>query len=103
MIASMELHKGQKPTDEQIEEVRNAAERPPVFDEDCPELTLEQLNRYRQAALRKQHLNAVTLELSDADLETAKGFGVEYRTVLSNLLSVAIKDPQLLASVRTAS
>mgnify|MGYP003489898744 CR=1 FL=1 len=45
MIVSYSITKNQKPTPEQIAEIREAAKRPIVFDEDCPEMTEEQLRR----------------------------------------------------------
>lgn len=42
------IYKGQKPTPEQIERLRALKDRPIVFDEDCPELTDEQLKQFRR-------------------------------------------------------
>ena len=41
------IYIGQKPTPEQIEEIRALKGRPIVFDEDCPELTDEELKQFR--------------------------------------------------------
>lgn len=35
-------------TPEQIEEIREAAKYPIVFDEDCPEMTEEQLKQFKR-------------------------------------------------------
>lgn len=48
MIVSYSITKDQKPTPEQIAEIREAAKRPIVFDEDCPEMTEEQLRQFRR-------------------------------------------------------
>ena len=50
MIASVQIYKGRKPTEEQRQEIREAAKRTPVYDEDAPELSIEQMQRYRMAA-----------------------------------------------------
>ena len=42
------LPKGTKPTPEQIAEIREAAKRPIVYDEDSPKLTREQLKKFRR-------------------------------------------------------
>ena len=42
------VYKGQKPTAEQIERLRALKDRPIVFDEDCPELTDEQLKKFKR-------------------------------------------------------
>lgn len=39
MIRTFIIDKGQKPTDEQLQEVLNAKKHPIVFDEDSPELS----------------------------------------------------------------
>ena len=60
----------------------------------------EQMKRYQKAALQKKNKNPVTIELSDADYEAAKSFGASYRSVLSDILAIAIKDPNLVNRVR---
>ena len=47
-MKTIEIREGQKPTKEQIEEIRAASKRPDVFDEDCPEFTDEQLRRFQR-------------------------------------------------------
>ena len=42
----------QTPTPEQLARIREAAKRPIVFDEDCPELTEEQLRRFHRVRPR---------------------------------------------------
>ncbi len=42
------LRKGQPLTEEEIEELRALKNRPIVFDEDCPELTDEQLKQFKR-------------------------------------------------------
>ena len=54
MIVTYNLKKGQKPTEEQLREVREAAKHEIVFDEDSPEYSLEQLREYRDAAIKKR-------------------------------------------------
>lgn len=45
---------GQTPTEEQKKNIREAAARPIVYDEDCPELTEEQLKKFRRVTGRKK-------------------------------------------------
>ena len=47
MIIRRVIYEGQKPTPEQIAEIRALKDRPIVFDEDCPELTDEELKQFR--------------------------------------------------------
>ena len=48
MIVRRVIYKGQKPTPEQIEEIKKLKDRPIIFDEDCPELTDEQLKQFKR-------------------------------------------------------
>ena len=53
MIKTVSLNKNQKPTQEQIEEVREAARRPVVYDEDSPEMTPAMEKAFRLAAMNR--------------------------------------------------
>ena len=96
MTASIQIYKGQEPTKEQIQEIREAAKRTPVYDEDAPELSLEQMRRYRKAAIDKKAKAMVTLELSKENMDKAYSFGEEYKAVLSRLLELAMNDSDLV-------
>ena len=96
MTVYYRVKKGQKPTEEQIAEIRQAALQVPVYDEDCPELTMEQMLRYREAARKKRERKVVSIEMSDVDYATAKSLGKGYRGILSRLLSSALKDQGLV-------
>lgn len=48
MIERRIIYRGQKPTPEQIERIRALKNRPIVFDEDCPELTDEELKQFKR-------------------------------------------------------
>ncbi len=54
MIINYSITKDQKPTPEQIAEIREAAKRPIVFDEDCPPMTEEQLKQFKPVHPRKE-------------------------------------------------
>ena len=54
MTVNVRIYKGQKPTEEQRMEIREAAKRVPLYDEDAPELSMEQMQRYRKAAIDKK-------------------------------------------------
>jgi len=97
---SVEIHKGQKPTEKQIKEIERAARLPIVTDEDAPELTMEQyaemaeLARQKRAGRVKQ---VVALRVSPETLEKAKALGKGYTGFLSRLLDNAINDPTIVA------
>ncbi|MBQ6959793.1 MAG: hypothetical protein IJP78_02320 [Clostridia bacterium] len=71
MIASYSITKNQKPTPEQIAEIREAAKRPIVFDEDCPEMTDEQLRQFKRVHPRPAE-NASVQTVSSVDLFLSK-------------------------------
>ncbi|MBE8951084.1 MAG: hypothetical protein SR3Q1_10915 [Quinella sp. 3Q1] len=56
MIIRRVIYEGQKPTPEQVERIRalKAQNRPIVFDEDCPELTDEELKEFRPVNPRRK-------------------------------------------------
>ena len=96
MITSIDIKKGQKPTAEQIEEVKKASLRDIAEDEDAPELTLDQLERYKKAADARKNMKQVTIELTPEEISIAKGYGRNYREVLSRLVSMALADKEMV-------
>ena len=56
MTVTYSVTKNQKPTPEQIAEIREAAKHPIVFDEDCPETGPEMLEELRQAAVERNRM-----------------------------------------------
>lgn len=54
MIVQRVIYPGQKPTPEQIEELRALKNRPIIFDEDCPELTDEELKEFKRVNPRRK-------------------------------------------------
>ena len=53
MIRTVTLNRGQKPTEEQIRQIEEAAKREIVFDEDSPELTPAMEKAFRLAAKKR--------------------------------------------------
>ena len=53
MTKTFIIEKGQKPTEEQIHEIREAAKRPVVFDEDCPEMSPAMEKAFRCAVTQR--------------------------------------------------
>ena len=54
MIVSCSITEDQKPSPEQIAEIREAAKRPIVYDDDCPEMTGEQLRQFKRVHPRPE-------------------------------------------------
>lgn len=56
MTKTFILEKGQKLTEEQIREIREAAKKPIVFDEDCPELSPAMEKAFRCAVSQRNRI-----------------------------------------------
>ncbi|MCD8120751.1 MAG: BrnA antitoxin family protein [Clostridiales bacterium] len=88
-----------EPTAEQIKILEDAMKRPVTPDEDCPELSEEELLQFsrianiRQAERKKQ---TVTLRLSPQALKTARSLGKGYTSVLSRILESALMDKETI-------
>lgn len=93
------IYTGQKPTTEQIKEIEAAAQKPITFDEDCPELTAEQIQEFAALAHQQREerkKQVVSLRLSNASLEKARALGKGYTSVLSRLLDMALNNPEMV-------
>ncbi|WP_300801127.1 hypothetical protein [uncultured Acetatifactor sp.] len=53
MIRTATLDRNQKPTEEQIQQIREAANKEIIFDEDSPELTPDMEKAFRLAAKKR--------------------------------------------------
>ena len=80
-------------TKEQKKKLDELETRPVEFDEDCPELTDEQLSELRKEERRKK---TVTIRLSSRSLNKAKSLGKGYTSVLSRILEKALDDDDLI-------
>ena len=74
-------------------------DRPVQPDEDCPELTAEQLAqmiRVSEQRREERKKQTVTLRLSPKALQTAKSLGKGYTSVLSRILENALTDAEFI-------
>ncbi|MCM1330068.1 MAG: BrnA antitoxin family protein [Ruminococcus sp.] len=86
-------------TEEQLKELEEAEKSPIVYDEDCPELTDEQLRQFRRISDERQEerrKQSVTLRLSPQAIRTAKSLGKGYTSVLSRILESALADSETI-------
>ena len=99
MLIRKEIDLNEPLTAEQKQMLETLKEKPVQPDEDCPELTAEQLSQLariseiRRDERRKQ---TVTLRLSPQALKTAKSLGKGYTSVLSRILENALTDMELI-------
>lgn len=99
MIVRKEIDPTQSLTPSQVEMLHNLESRPVSPDEDCPELTMEQLTQFRRisAANREERCKqTVTLRLSPQALRRAKALGKGYTSVLSRILESALENPDII-------
>ena len=99
MIVRKDIDPTQSLTPSQVEMLHNLESRPISPDEDCPELTMEQLAQFRRisAANREERCKqTVTLRLSPQALRRAKALGKGYTSVLSRILESALENPDII-------
>lgn len=95
MLVRKEIDITQDPTKEQIEMLHHAASIPLKYDEDCPELSDEELQDFKRISKEKQlerRKQTVTLRLSPQALNKAKSLGKGYTSVLSRILENVLTD-----------
>jgi uncharacterized protein (DUF4415 family) len=93
------LKPGANPTKKQLERIRKAAQMPITFDEDCPELTGEQLALLAEAARVRNLKQTVGLRLSQQTIEQYKALGKGYTSVMTSILEYAINNPALIKKI----
>ncbi len=88
-----------KPTESQIKMLEAAEKRTVTFDEDCPELTEEELQQFRKITSQRQEerrKQTITLRLSPQAITKAKSLGKGYTSVLSRILENALNDNEII-------
>lgn len=86
-------------TEEELKEIKEAAKRPIVYDEDCPKLTKEQLSHFRRVHDRNQSLRrkeVLSLRVYPTTVLKAKALGPGYTNICARLLDLALDDPELI-------
>lgn len=99
MIVRKEISPDQPLTSMQVEMLKALAERPVTPDEDCPELTTEQLEQFRRISeenRKDRRKQTVTLRLSPQALKKAKSLGRGYTSILSRILENALENPDIV-------
>lgn len=100
MIIRKEIDLNKPLTEEQKNMLKALETRPVVPDEDCPEITDEQLVMFAAAAREKRQKNenkqTVAIRLSPQALVKAKSLGKGYTTVLSRILEAALNDNEII-------
>lgn len=98
-MPKMNIDITKEPTQKQIQMLKELENRSIVFDDDCPELTEEELLQFRRISNDKQierKKQTVTLRLSPQALKKAKSLGKGYTAVLSRILENALNDNEII-------
>ena len=99
MIVRKEIDLTQPLTPSQVEMLHNLESKPISPDEDCPELTMDQLAQFRRISAENREercKQTVTLRLSPQTLRRAKSLGKGYTSVLSRILERALENPDIV-------
>ncbi len=83
-------------TEEEIQEVETAEKKEPVFDDDSPLITNEQLMQFKRINRENRMKPTISLRISPATLKKAKAYGKGYTGLLSRLLDIAINDEEMV-------
>lgn len=84
------------PSEDELLELEAAEKKEISFDEDSPEMTADQLIRFRRMHRGDRAKQTVSLRLSQSTLKKAKQYGKGYTSFLSRLLDEAINDEELV-------
>lgn len=99
MIIRKEIDFNKPLTDEQKKMLEELKTRPVTPDDDCPELTAEQLKQFARVSEKnreERRKQTVTLRLSPQAVRTAKSLGKGYTSILSRILENALTDAELI-------
>ena len=104
-MTTITIKAGQKPTKEQIKEIRAAAKAPINYTPDCPESTPAALAEFAAKARelrqsRKTTKPAVTIRVSPSCLLKYKSLGNGYTGIMADVLDYVADNPEILAKAR---
>ena len=99
MIIKKEIDITKKPTKKQIKMLEELETAPVSYDDDCPELTEEELLQFRRISdIRNddRKKQTVSLRLSPQALKKARSLGKGYTSVLSRMLESILSNNELI-------
>jgi uncharacterized protein (DUF4415 family) len=107
-MTTITVKAGQKPTKEQIKEIRAAAKAPITYTPDCPESTPEALAEFAAKAreLRqrmKRTKPAVTIRITSDCLTKYKALGKGYTGIMADVLNYVADNPEILTRASGAT
>jgi uncharacterized protein (DUF4415 family) len=103
-MIQLTIRDGQKPTKEQLREIKAAAKQPIIYTADCPESTPAALAEFAAKAREvrrklKKTRPAVIIRIESDCLSKYKALGKGYTGIMADVLSYAANNPDLLNRV----
>ncbi len=96
MIVRKEIDVSKPLTKEQLNELEEAIKRPIVYDEDCPQLTEEQLRSFHRVNDYNRKTTNISIRLSNSTLSKAKSLGKGYTSIMNRILEDVLNDNEKL-------
>jgi len=93
---------GQKPTKEQLKQIREIAKKPIHYTKDCPESTPEALAEFAAMARARRQRKVkpmVALRVEPETLEKYKSLGNGYTGIMADVLNYVADNPEILYKV----
>ena len=103
-ITRSTVRAGQKPTKEQLKQIRDIAKRPIHYTEDCPESTPEALAEFAamaRARRKKKVKPMIALRVEPEALEKYKALGKGYTGIMADVLNYAANNPEILSKAHS--
>ena len=94
---------GQKPTKEQLKQIRAIAKKPIHYTADCPESTPEALAEFAALARARRQRKTkpmVALRVEPEALEKYKSLGNGYTGIMADVLNYVADNPEILVKAR---
>ena len=103
-MKTITVRAGQKPTKEQIREIKAAAKAPINYTEDCPESSPAALAEFAAKARELRHKTkrvkpAVTIRITPECLSKYKALGKGYTGIMADVLNAAADNADFLTHV----
>ena len=96
MIVRKEIDVSKPLTKEQLNELEEAIKRPIVYDEDCPQLTEEQLRSFHRVNDYNRKTTNISIRLSNSTLSKVKSLGKGYTSIMNRILEDVLNDNEKL-------
>ena len=91
---------GQKPTKEQLKQIREIAKKPIHYTKDCPESTPEALAEFAALARERRKRSRkpmVALRVESEALKKYKALGDGYTGIMADVLNYVANNPEILS------